>query len=112
MCKQCGRCRNYLEVQTLTVGGGNFVITIAQQPLNDGEFYSVRLNMAFPVLAGTESVFVANGTANIQLVDWRSRAILSERMSRYGERVRMQYTKNGAAGNAIFRVVEGIAPIP
>ena len=105
--------RRALQVQTLTVGTDQFTITIAQQPLNDGFWYSLRLNQAFPALTGKETVYIVNGTQNIQLVDRRGRAILSERVLRYGERLRGVYTENGpgTTPTPIFVVYDGISPV-
>jgi len=105
-------CRRNLQVETLTVADGVFTITISQQPLNDGKFYSLRLDQAFPTLTGTETVEVVNGTETVQLVDRRARQILSERVLRRGERLRMIFTQNSIGAVPVFMVVEGIVPLP
>lgn len=107
-------CRHWLSVQSLALANGQLQITIPTENLVDGFWYSMRLNHAMPALTGTETVFVINGTGGtaIQLTDWRARQILSERILRGGERMRMVYTKNGPNDLPIFLVKEGIAPIP
>jgi hypothetical protein len=105
-------CRSFLEVTSLTVTGTVFTITVANQPLNDGRVYNVRLNQTFPALTGAETVAIVDNGVSIQLVDRRARAVLAERVSRYGERLRMVYTQQGAGGVPVFMVLEGIAPIP
>ena len=104
-------CRQFLQVQSLTTTGTIFNINIAPQTLIDGFWYTLRLNQAFPILTGKEDVFIVNGTQNIQLADWRGRALLSERVMRFGERIRGVYTENGIDGNPVFTVFEGVYPI-
>ena len=104
-------CRSFLQIESLTTTGTVFNINIAPQTLIDGFFYTLRLNQAFPTLTGKEDVFIVNGTQNIQLTDWRGRALLSERVLRFGERLRGVYTENGIGGLPVFVVLEGICPI-
>ena len=107
-------CRCCLSVQTIAVAADQLQITIAQETLVDGRFYSLRLPCALPALAGTETVYVIDGTGgtSIQLTDWRGRQLLSERLLRGGARLRMVYTKNGLTDLPTFQVREGIVPIP
>jgi len=107
-------CRRHLVVQTLTVSGTQFLITVDPTTLDDGRWYSVRLTTAFPALTGTEQVFIVVNGVQIQLADWRGRALLSERLLRRGERIRMVYTKNGIGTTPAptFQVHQGIVPIP
>jgi hypothetical protein len=103
-------CRNYLQVTSLA-GGATFNITAANQPLNDGQVYSMRLNQTFPALTGMERVVVTINATTVYLVDRRAREVLSERMLRYGERIRMVYSENSVNGLPAFLVFEGIQPI-
>lgn len=105
-------CKSFLEVTSLTSAAGVFTITVANQPLNDGRVYTIKLNQTFPTLTGAENVVIVDNGVSVQLVDRRARAVLSERVSRYGERLRLIYTQQGAAGVPVFMVLEGIAPIP
>ena len=79
MNESCFRC--CLSVQTLAVAADQLQITIAQDNLIDGHWYSLRLPCSLPALAGTETVFILNGTGDptatppvlpisIQLTDW------------------------------------------
>jgi len=107
-------CRHYLSVQSVAVAADQLQITIATENLIDGHWYSLRLPPSLPALAGTETVFVINGTGgtSIQLADWRARQLLSERLLRGGARLRMVYTKNSIEDLPVFLVREGIVPIP
>jgi len=105
------KCRQFLQVQSLTTTGTVFNINIAPETLIDGFWYTLRLNQAFPTLTGKEEVFIVNGTQQYQLADWRGRAILSERVMRFGERLRGVYTENGIDGLPVFTAFEGIYPI-
>jgi len=108
-------CRHFLKVQSVAVAADQFQITVATENLIDGHWYTLRLcNIEIPPMAGTETVFVINGTGgtSIQLADWRGRQILSERVL-YGEaRLRMVYTKNGIDDLPTFQVHEGIVRMP
>ena len=108
-------CRHFLSVSSLAVSGGTELqITVAQENLVDGFWYSLRLNHAVPTLTGTETVVIINGTQTVQLADWRGRRILSERLLRGGERLRMVYTENGigAPPAPTMQIREGIVQIP
>jgi hypothetical protein len=103
-------CKNILQVTSLA-GGATFDITVANQPLNDGQVYTMRINQTFPTLTGKENVVVTINGATVYLVDRRAREVLSERMLRYGERLRMVYSENSVNGLPAFLVFEGIQPI-
>lgn len=103
--------RQFLQVQNLTATTTDFNINIAPETLIDGSWYTLRLLQAFPTLTGKESVFIVNGTQTIQLADWRGRALLAERVLKYGDRIRGVYTENGINGLPEFVVFEGICPI-
>ena len=120
-------CRHFLSVTSVATANGQVQITIKQENLVDGWWYTLRIQPgSLPDgLKGTESVFVLNGTGDpsttppvapvaIQLTDWRGRYLLSERLLRGGERLRMVYTENGpgAAPVPIFEITEGIVRIP
>jgi len=115
-------CRHWLQPMTVTLSGAVVTITIAPETLVDGWFYSLRINHSLNALSltGTETVAIANGTQTIQLTDWRARQLLSQRLLRGGERLRMVYTKNSlsagtpdaSAPTPVFLVREGIVNIP
>lgn len=108
------RCRNFLQVDSLSVEGGQLSINITPETLDDGHWYSLWLPPTNPVLqglVGTETVFVVNGSQDVQVADWRGRALLSERLMR-GFRLRMVYSKNSIAGASIFETHAGIVPLP
>ena len=107
-------CRCVLSVQTIAVAADQLQITIAQETLVDGRWYTLRLPCALPALAGTETVYVIDGTGgtSIQLTDWRGRQLLSERVLNGGARLRMVYTKNGLTDLPTFQVYEGIVRLP
>ena len=116
----CPRC---LSVQGIAVNANQLQITVAQETLEDGHWYNLRLPCALPALAGTETVFVLNGTGDptatppvapvsIQICDWRGRQVLSERVLKGGARLRMVYTKNGLNDLPTFQAYEGLARLP
>lgn len=110
-------CRHFLSVSSIESANGQLQITIAPENLIDGFWYTLKLQHAIPPgLKGTETVFVFNGPGGtaIQLTDWRGRYLLSERLLKGGERLRMVYTENGPGNNPvpIFEVREGIIQIP
>lgn len=102
-------------MQSVAVTADEFQITVATENLVDGHWYTLKLfGVAIPPMAGTETVFIINGTGGtaIQLADWRGRQILSERLLFGDTRLRMVYTKNGINDLPTFQVHEGIARIP
>ena len=116
-------CRCCLSYQNIAVNADQLQITIAQETLVDGRWYWLRLPCALPALAGTETVYILNGTGDptatppvlpvsIQITDWRGRQLLSERVLDGNVWMKMVYTKNGLNDLPTFQVREGIVPIP
>ena len=116
-------CKNKcckLEIITLTSTGTQFNITVAQQPLIDGAFYSVSLRgLAFPTeVTGSESVVITVGTTTIAVGDCRARRLLAERVNQC-TKLCMRYTVDSIVGGAAgatppqpaFLVFEGVTPI-
>jgi hypothetical protein len=87
-----------LEVSSITTTGTELNIAVAPQTLNDGRFYRIRLDTAFPVgLTGTEAVVITMDGTTIPLGDKRARILRSERV-RYKDRLCLVYTQDSLVG--------------